>query len=126
MAPRSRSRGVLKVNKLAAGAILGTFLPLSPLLPAHAGIDALDSATRAMTEKKAERTEETRDFNELSKSAKRRRGLAACKDGQLRSLAGYMTTSKCNNDVMDNNYQQITKALNGEISSPVKKGKVRR
>lgn len=108
-------------------AILGSCLPLAVLQtePAYAGAgDVLQAANREMTAK-TDRFEGTlsRKFESLPEGSRKRRALAACKDKDMRAAAGFSSASRCTSAVVDGDYDMIAKAINGEVTRPVKRGR---
>lgn len=73
---------------------------------AIAGIDALDSATRAMMDTR-KRTFEEKDVESLSPSAKKRKALAICKETSSRRATGYSTVAECTSAVLEGNYDSV-------------------
>jgi len=96
----SRFGGSLKFTptpaftRMAAAAFLGSCLPLAPIQPAFAGIDALDAANKAMPVQADPGDEPERKFDALPEASKKRRAIAACKDKDLRATAGYRSAAR--------------------------------
>ena len=112
----------MKPSRIFAVGFLGASLPFTAIMPSFAANDAFVAAQKAMTEKSSREFVE-RDLKELPPASKKRKALAGCKDPAMRKAAGYLTASKCTSDAIDGQYDQMIKALSGEISAPTKKGR---
>lgn len=113
----------LKTNRMFAVGFLSASLPFVPIMPSFAANDAFIAAQKAMTEKSNREFGVERDLKDLPPASKKRKAIAGCKDPAMRKAAGYLTASKCTSDAVDGQYDQMIKALSGEISAPTKKGR---
>ena len=98
-------------NTVKTLAILPLIVNPITVQPTHA-IDAFESATSAMFDKK-EKTTIERSIDQLPPAAKKRKALALCKDSAVLKAAGYLTSASCTSDAIDGNYDRILQANAG-------------
>ena len=110
-------------KRLVASSLIGSALPFLVMNPNPVLASPLDAANKAMRQESERNWGEERDLKALPSAAKKRRAIAGCKDPNMRKIAGYMSASKCTQDAVDGDYDQMIKALSGDIDAPPAKSK---